>query len=108
MLFLKGKLRHQLRNLDFFQLMIERWSDFGPRHENWADAFDLIDNVLDALINEQWGNELLCVAARAGCLPVIHRFINRAQPIEEPRTELWSNWRPISEAILRQAWKSTF
>lgn len=99
-LFLEGKLRHQLRNLDFFRLIIKRWSDFGSRHENWADAFDLVDNVLDALVNEQWGNELLCIAARAGCLPMIQRLMNRAQHMEKLKTEFWRNSRPIGEAVL--------
>lgn len=99
-LFLEGKLRHQLRNLDFFRLIIKRWSDFGSRHDNWANAFDLVDNVLDALVDEQWGNELLCIAARAGCLPMIQRLMNRAQDMEKLKTELWRNSRPIGEAVL--------
>jgi hypothetical protein len=52
-LFLEGKIRYQLRNLEFFRLIIKRWSDFGPRHENWAEAFDLVNDVLDALVQEQ-------------------------------------------------------
>ncbi|KAF2845260.1 hypothetical protein T440DRAFT_493542 [Plenodomus tracheiphilus IPT5] len=89
-LFLEGKIRHQLRNLEFFRLIIKRWSDFRSRHENWAEAFDLVDDVLDALVNEQWGNELLCIAARAGCLPIIQQL----------RAELWRDSRPIDEAVL--------
>jgi hypothetical protein len=99
-LFLEGKIRYQLRNLEFFRLLIKRWSDFGSRHENWAEVFDLVDNVLDALVSEQWGNELLCIAARAGCLPMIQRLLDRAHHMEELRTELWRDSRPISEAVL--------
>ncbi|KAJ8114354.1 hypothetical protein OPT61_g3749 [Boeremia exigua] len=98
--FLEGKLCSQLRNLEFFQLLIKRWFDFGSRHENWAGVFDLIDNVLDALVTEQWGNELLCIAARAGCLPMIQRLLDRAYYMEALKTELWRDSRPISEAVL--------
>jgi hypothetical protein len=99
-LFLEGNIRYQLRNLEFFRLIIKRWSNFASRHENWAEIFDLVDNVLDALVNEQWGNELLCVAARAGCLPMIQRLLDRAHHREELRTELWRDSRPIAEAVL--------
>jgi hypothetical protein len=77
-LFLQGKLRHQLQNLAFFRLVIKRWSGFASRHENWAEAFDLVDHVLHALVSEQRGHELLCVAARAGCLPLMQRLLDRA------------------------------
>jgi hypothetical protein len=99
-LFLEGNIRYQLRNLEFFRLIIKRWSNFASRHENWAEIFDLVDNVLDALVNEQWGNELLCVAARAGCLLMIQRLLDRAHHREELRTELWRDSRPIAEAVL--------
>jgi hypothetical protein len=99
-LFLEGKIHYQLRNIEFFRLIIKRWSDFGSRHENWGEVFDLVDSVLDALVNEQWGNELLCIAARAGCLPMMQRLLDRAHHIEELRAELWRDLQPIVEAVL--------
>lgn len=100
-LFLEGKICHQLRNLEFFKLVIKRWSDFAVRHENWDEVFALVDHVLDMLVNEQWGNELLSLAARAGCLPMIQRLMDRAQHMEELKIELWRDSRPIEEAVLR-------
>ncbi|KAJ5066004.1 hypothetical protein J3E74DRAFT_424877 [Bipolaris maydis] len=79
-LFFNGKIYHQLQDLQFFQLIIKRWFQSRSRHENWAEAFDLVDSVLDTLVDRQWGNELLC--------------------IEVLKTKLWRNSRPISEAIL--------
>ncbi|KAH5111914.1 hypothetical protein HBH71_166210 [Parastagonospora nodorum] len=55
-LFLEGKIRHQLQ------------------------VFDLVDNIMDVLVKEQWGNELLCIAARSGCLPMMQR--NYADAVE--------------------------
>ncbi|RYP21601.1 hypothetical protein DL767_009218 [Monosporascus sp. MG133] len=69
-LFLEGKLGHQLQNLDFFGLVIKRWSE------------------LDTMVQEKWGNELLCVAARAGCMPVVRRLMTRAEHDAELRGEL--------------------
>ena len=51
-------------------------------------VFDLIDEVLDILTKERWGNELLCIAASTGCMPVIQRLIDRAQHKPDLRTEL--------------------
>jgi len=100
MLFLEGKLSHQLRNLEFFRLIIRQWSHYGARHDNWNVAFDLVDYMVDTLAQEQWGNELLCVAARAGCMPMVQRLLNRAQHKAELRTELLRDSQPIGEAIL--------
>jgi hypothetical protein len=51
-------------------------------------------------VSEQWGNEPLCIAARAGCLPIIQQLLDRAHHMEELRTELWRDLRPISKAVL--------
>ncbi|KAF2472361.1 uncharacterized protein BDR25DRAFT_341809 [Lindgomyces ingoldianus] len=100
MLFLESQVSHQLRNLEFFGLIIKRWADFGPRHDNWEVAFDLVDCVSDTLVEEQWGSELLCTAARAGCLPVIQRLLNQAQQKADLRTELLRGFQSIGEAVL--------
>ncbi|KAF2440432.1 hypothetical protein P171DRAFT_394849 [Karstenula rhodostoma CBS 690.94] len=101
MLFLEGKFSHELRNLDFFRLIIKRWSDFGARHENWEVAFDLVNEVLDTLVKEQWGNELLCIAARAGCIPMVQNLLKRARDNKELRTELLRGLPSIGEAVSR-------
>ncbi|KAF2416555.1 hypothetical protein EJ08DRAFT_99133 [Tothia fuscella] len=100
MLFMDSKLGPQLRDLEFFRLVIRRWSEFGVRHDNWGIAFDLLQYVLDALIQEQWGNELLTVAAGAGCVPIIQHLINRAQDTPGLKDELLRQPHPIVEAIL--------
>ncbi|KAL5371373.1 hypothetical protein DPSP01_014309 [Paraphaeosphaeria sporulosa] len=100
MLFLESKLSHELRNLEFFRLIIKRWSDFSARHENWEVAFDLVNEVLDTLVKEQWGNELLCIAARAGCMPMIQRLLKHAQRKAELKTELLRGSPSIGEAVL--------
>ncbi|KAF2678070.1 hypothetical protein K458DRAFT_423476 [Lentithecium fluviatile CBS 122367] len=99
-LFLEGKLRHQLRNLDFFRLIIRQWSNIGSRHDDWELVFDLIDHVLDTLVEEQWGSELLCIAARSGCMPMVQRLLNRAQNKVELWNELMRGRQLIGEAVL--------
>lgn len=69
------------------------WSDPIINHDNWDPAFDLIDYVLDKLVQEQWGNELLCMAAGAGCMPMIQRLISSAQHNAELRHELLREFR---------------
>ncbi|CAN9290739.1 unnamed protein product [Alternaria alternata] len=70
-LFFGGKLGHQLRNLDFFRLIIRQWSNIRARYENWEAAFSLVDSVLDTMVEEQWAHELLCIAAGSGCILMV-------------------------------------
>lgn len=87
-LFLEDKTSHQLQNLDFFRLVLRRWPGLGKHRQNWDLVFDLVEYVLDTLVQEQWGNELLCMAASEGCVPIIQRLMTRAQYQVELRTEL--------------------
>ncbi len=87
-LLLEGKFSHQLRNLDFFRHIVRQWSDPFIRHHNWDLVFDSIDNFSDTLIEKHCANELLCIAARAGCMPIIQRLMTRAQHEEKLRAEL--------------------
>ncbi|KAG9188865.1 hypothetical protein G6011_07570 [Alternaria panax] len=87
-LLLEGQLCHQLRNLDFFRLIIRQWFNIRTRHEDWEPAFSLVDYVLDTMVEEQWGHELLCIAARYGCIPMVRRLLSQAQRKVELKAEL--------------------
>ncbi|KAF7562457.1 hypothetical protein G7046_g1686 [Stylonectria norvegica] len=84
----ESKLGHQLLNLDFFRLIIDKWSNPGTYYDTWDPVFDLVDHVSDILVQEQWGNELLCLAARTGCMPMVRRLMIGAQHKEDLRREL--------------------
>lgn len=88
MLFLGSSIGHQLRNLGFFRLVIKQWSISNTKCQNWDVVFDLIDDVLDTLAKERWGNELLCMAASTGCMPIIGRLMDRAQHKADLKAEL--------------------
>ncbi|KAM0424851.1 hypothetical protein ACHAPT_009907 [Fusarium lateritium] len=85
---LESKHCHQLQNLDFFRLIIKRWSAPATQSNDWDPVFDLVDHVLDILVREQWGSELLCMAAGAGCLPMVRQLMARAQHNPELEKEL--------------------
>lgn len=91
---------HQLRNLEFFQLIIQRWVNFRQRHEDWKPAFELIDCVSDALVEDEWGRGLLCAAARAGCLPIIKRLVNQMHGNVKLKHELMASQYIFVEAVL--------
>lgn len=93
-LFLDDKLGHQLQNLGFFRFVIKMWNDPYINHHNWDPAFDLVEYVSDKMVQEQWGNELLCVAAGAGCMPIIQRLMTSAQHNAELGCELLREFRP--------------
>ncbi|PYH63544.1 LOG family protein [Aspergillus vadensis CBS 113365] len=61
-LFLDPRLGHQLRNLDFFRLIIRRWRESSVCRPDWEDAFALIDLIRDQMVQQQWGYELCCGA----------------------------------------------
>ena len=98
-LFLEDRTSHQLQNLEFFRLVLKRWSDSGKDRQSWDLVFDLVEYVLDTLIQEQWGNELLCMAAREGCVPIIQRLMTRAQNQAELRTELLRDIRRDQQSL---------
>ena len=85
-----SKIGLQIRNMDFFRLVIKQWSrsPFDKRRLDWDVVFGLIDDVFDKMVKERWGNELLSMAARTGCMPVIRRLMDRAQHQAGLRTEL--------------------
>ncbi|OKL57502.1 hypothetical protein UA08_06898 [Talaromyces atroroseus] len=87
-IFLDDRVGHELQNLDFFRIIMKNWSHPTTDHQNWDLAFDLVDYVTDKLVQEQWGNDLLCMAAGAGCVPIIRRLISSAQLKAELRSEL--------------------
>jgi hypothetical protein len=99
-LFLQSKLGCEFRNLDIFRLIIGQWSNIRTRHDDWELAFSLVDSLLDTLVENQWGNELLCIAARAGCMPMIQRLFNHAQHKTGLRIELLRGIHSIEEAVL--------
>jgi len=55
---------------------------------------------LDELVQEKWGRELICVAARAGCMPIIQRLLSAARKKEELETELLRGVESIAKAVL--------
>jgi hypothetical protein len=87
-LFLGSNTGHQLRNLGFFRLIMKQWCISDTHRPGWDVVFDLIDDVLDILVKERWGNELLCMAASMGCMPIIRRLMDRAQHKAGLRTDL--------------------
>ena len=50
--------------------------------------FDLVDYIFDTLVDKHCTNELLCMAARAGCIPIIQRLMIKTQHEKTLRTDL--------------------
>jgi hypothetical protein len=94
-LFLDDRHGMKLQNLDFFRLLIERWdkaqfitNPWYKERQNWDTIFGLLEHVLIKMIEEHWGNELLCLAAGAGCMPIVQRLMNSARHNEDLKNEL--------------------
>ncbi|PYH39092.1 NACHT domain protein [Aspergillus neoniger CBS 115656] len=96
-LFLDPRLGHQLRNLDFFGLIIRRWRESSVCRPDWEDAFALIDLMRDQMAQQQWGYELWCIAASAGCAPVAQRLLSGARHNDGLRRELLREFSPMPQ-----------
>ncbi|GLB08987.1 hypothetical protein AtubIFM57258_004897 [Aspergillus tubingensis] len=87
-LFLDPRLGYQLRNLGFFRLIIRRWRESSVSRPDWEGAFALIDLTREQMAQQQWGYELWCMAASAGCAPIVQRLLSGARNNEGLRIEL--------------------
>ncbi|SPO00078.1 uncharacterized protein DNG_02930 [Cephalotrichum gorgonifer] len=79
------------QTLPLFMGAMGAWTtaDVETRDEDgWTGFFDLVHEMTSLLVTDSWGNELLCEAARSGCLPVIKRLFDDAERNPELRTEL--------------------
>ncbi|KAJ5615036.1 ankyrin repeat-containing domain protein [Penicillium hordei] len=113
-LFLDDQAGQQLQNYEFFQLIIKKWDEgrlfTNPWHkerQNWDIVFDLVDNVSEKMTEEHWGNELLCLAAGVGCMPIVQREgelrneLLRANQLEEKQSSFGkSTHQSIGQAVL--------
>ncbi|KAF1344930.1 hypothetical protein BDV97DRAFT_379781 [Delphinella strobiligena] len=99
MLLMKDKTGDQLRNLEFFQVIMTQWSYRATRRAGWDPVLDLVDLVSDTMVEEYWANEMLCRAARVGCMPIIERLMIRAQHERKLSNELLQH-QSIGEAVL--------
>ncbi|RSL53795.1 hypothetical protein CEP54_010212 [Fusarium duplospermum] len=89
MLFFGRGTRRHLQNLDFFRHIIDSWHfSYKNYRQDWDAAFDIINDIPDILVRQGWGNELLCLAASQGCLPVIDRLMKMAQHNIDLKKEL--------------------
>ncbi|GKU06980.1 unnamed protein product [Fusarium langsethiae] len=101
-----------LQNLEFFHHIIDSWRFNKNYSQDWDAAFDIINDIPDISVREGWGNELLCLAASQGCLPVIERLMKIAQqnidlrqeilrgPQRQPRSLTNQVHQSIGEAVL--------
>jgi hypothetical protein len=103
----ESKIGHQIQNLAFFRLALEQWSSYpSDRYyrNDWAVVFGLVGEALDTMAKERWGNELLALAARNGCMPAIRGFMEGARHHAGLRAELLdgppSDSRAVAEAVL--------
>ncbi|KAJ5724163.1 NACHT domain [Penicillium malachiteum] len=73
-----ARVGSQLRDLEFFRLIIQRWLSPLTNDQSWEKAFDLVEEALDEMVQDHWANELLCMADSLGCMPIIERLLKIA------------------------------
>lgn len=44
-----SKVSHQLHSLDFFRLVISKWSIANPVGDDWDPSFHLVNKVVDVM-----------------------------------------------------------
>lgn len=101
-LFDHGGFKSQLHTLKFFRLLIRQWVSFKARHSNWDEAFDLVNQVFGTMVTDQWGYELLSVAAYWRCKPMIERLMKEAGHNAMLQAELWrAPCSPVSSTCVQ-------
>ncbi|KXJ86797.1 hypothetical protein Micbo1qcDRAFT_125400 [Microdochium bolleyi] len=81
---------------DLFLLVLENWArdqrtetPYGDNGDGkYGPVFDHMLQASDLLIDQRWGNELLCLAASHGCLPVLRRLFDAAKESAPLRQEI--------------------
>ncbi|OAP59319.1 hypothetical protein AYL99_06617 [Fonsecaea erecta] len=88
-LFRHARVGPQIRNIGIFHVLMAEWASSDKKSKPWASCFDLIFDICDdVLVQQQWGNELLCLAVSYGCLPMIERLFEEAARNPAMRDEL--------------------
>lgn len=95
--------RVKVNCLDFWWRVLKRWQTENKSDREWDTVFPLIDHMTSQILDESCANEILCVAAAAGCLPVVQRLMLGAQRNQELHGQLLAACRRES----RFAWLST-
>ncbi|KAI1846709.1 hypothetical protein JX266_007282 [Neoarthrinium moseri] len=106
-------------NIQDLWLFREAMSHWGKSENKERDLFfaflvGLARKVVDIMVEKQWGNELLCQAAKMGCLPIIEMLFDEAahnaglkeellrDRIRDPqaRPGEWGTHQSVGEAVL--------
>ncbi|CAG8948400.1 unnamed protein product [Penicillium salamii] len=80
-LFENDRVGPQLQNSEFFGYVMSFSPSpfrFNQLVVDWDPVFDLVNKTSTTMIQQGWGNELICEAAKRGCLPIIQRLIEKA------------------------------
>ncbi|KAF2152107.1 hypothetical protein K461DRAFT_162341 [Myriangium duriaei CBS 260.36] len=81
---------HRTRDVDFLLTIMRRYDVIcltrGPP-QGWEGLFD---RMLEITCQENWTHEILCRAARNGCMPMIQRLFSKAQGDAQLRDEMLS------------------
>ncbi|KAF2152108.1 hypothetical protein K461DRAFT_162459 [Myriangium duriaei CBS 260.36] len=108
-LFNHNKTGPKLQNLEFFETLVEEYShDQQKSFHHWDEVFSLVDCMTEVMIQEHWANELLCIAAGDGCMPLVRRLMIKAQSVPHLKNELLSTpdrgnrFQSIGEAVITQ------
>ncbi|KAI0968730.1 hypothetical protein F4678DRAFT_464345 [Xylaria arbuscula] len=89
--FVEGPQRDNLRSLVCHHLMLhwEERKGLGQKDDQkWDECFDLVLPSSEELIEQESGNELLCVAVRFRCFPIIKKLFEAADSNVALRNEL--------------------
>lgn len=88
LLFRDSFVGSQVRTLNFFQQIMYKWSQSDKMASSWTSLFDLVRDVFDDLVQNKWGNELLCASTTLGCLPMVKRLFEGAAVNSKLKEEL--------------------
>lgn len=80
----------RIQSYQFFCQIMGVWAHSGIDRDSreWVGLFDLVVDIFDVLIREEWGNGFLCTAVSYGCLPIVERLFEEAARNPAMKNEL--------------------
>jgi hypothetical protein len=109
-LFRDSQIGSKVRTWGFFHQLMEAWAQPKRDLQEWTGLFDLVFEIIDEFVRDQWGNELLCQAASIGCLPIIERLFEEAARNPAVKNEILRNplrdckWPEYHQSVGEAVW----
>ncbi|OAA60653.1 Ankyrin repeat-containing domain protein [Cordyceps fumosorosea ARSEF 2679] len=129
----RSKDRNEIQMLQCLHIIIQKWKEENQQGEeqgnrdtphgtqgegaenshvkevyrkHWDELFGLVEERADIMVTERWANDLFCLAAGEGCMPIVERLIQAARSNRRLRAAIWGTKRHPASPLPASAHQS--